>query len=167
MKKLKIVIIVISMIILIPVICSKKNTDYKPVKNKITSEELDRIEIETGEYLFQDFDSYIIDFNNNTFTHEDYSYDKKKVTYFSDECKQKFIYYANIYKIFSWKKSYKPKNEVSDGGYTHFIIIYNDGLQYEIWCSNAYPVTYDEVWEKFLELFGDYMIKENDYEKTT
>ncbi|MDE6035909.1 MAG: hypothetical protein K2G36_08385 [Ruminococcus sp.] len=55
-----------------------------------------------------------------------------------------------MYGFFSWQ-DYVNLN-VEDGGYTEFLIVYNDGTQKEIWCDNACPDTYDAVWEAVREL---------------
>jgi len=141
-------------------IINGKFTESETSENIVikSTSDIDRIEIETGEYVFQYFNNYIIDFNDNTFTHKILNEDKEKVTHFSDEDKENFVRKANMYGFFSWQESYAPEVQVEDGGYTHFLIIYNDGSQHETWCDNAYPDTYDAMWKTFLELFGDYMI---------
>ncbi|MDE6833127.1 MAG: hypothetical protein K2J39_02600, partial [Ruminococcus sp.] len=125
--------------------------------------DIDRVEIENGEYLFGYSNHYIIDFKNNTFTDIETERDseKEKTTHFSAELKEEFIHYANIYGMFSWEESYVNLN-VDDGGYTEFLIVYTDGSQKEIWCDNAYPDTYDAMWNAFFKVFGIYMIWEGE-----
>ena len=117
--------------------------------------DIDRIEIEDGEYLFGYSSNYIIDFKSNTLTKTEIARDSEleKITHFSDEDKENFVRKANMYVFFSWKESYSPIGEVHDGGYTDFLIIYNDGSQHKTSCYNAYPDTYDAMWEAIRECF--------------
>ena len=112
-----------------------------------------RIEIEKGEYLFGYKSNYIIDFENNTFTSKSgYSYEDNEETirHFTDKSKENFVSELNACGFFSWQ-DYVNLN-VMDGGYTDFLVVYTDGTQKEISCSNAYPDTYDAVWDAVFEL---------------
>lgn len=155
--KLKFIIPVILLIMLISVILIINN---KPVENETPTvtksvSDIDRIEIEDGEYLFGYKSNHVIDFKTNTFTSvysdSDSEDNEETIGHFSDKAKENFVRLANKYGFFSWEESYVNLN-VHDGGYTEFLIVYNDGSQKEIWCDNAYPDTYESMWGAVREL---------------
>ena len=149
--KLRFIIPFILVIMLISVILIINN---KPVENdtqalkKLVSE-IDRIEIEEGEYLFGYKSNYVIDFKTNTYTavysDSDSEENEEYTGHFSDEVKENFVRLANKYCFFNWEESYVNLN-VEDGGYTEFLVIYTDGSQHRTGCSNAYPDTYESMW---------------------
>ena len=92
--------------------------------------DIDRIEIISENQLFLEYNKYIIDFNNNTFTETERKsgIEQKNITHFSDKDKENFVRKANMYGFFIWKKSYEPLTENMCGGsYTKFETKYNDG----------------------------------------
>lgn len=117
-------------------------------------EDIIRIEVQTGEYLFRSYSDYTIDFKNNTLTY----INSNRVTRFNDEDKKYFVNKANIYGMFHWKEKYIPRGNVYDGSYTNIDIIYNDGSCYTIYCHIKRPLTYDKMREVFIESFGYYII---------
>lgn len=68
-------------------------------------EDIIRIEVQTGEYLFRSYSDYTIDFKNNTLTY----INSNRVTRFNDEDKKYFVNKANIYGMFHWKKIYTER----------------------------------------------------------
>ncbi|MDE6834723.1 MAG: hypothetical protein K2J39_10840 [Ruminococcus sp.] len=115
--------------------------------------DISRIEIEKGEFLFRYNSNCVIDFENNTITSKSgYSYEDNEETirHFSEEDKENFVSQLNIYGFFSWQ-DYVNLN-VHDDGYTDFLVVYNDGTHKETGCHNAYPDTYDAVWEAIWKL---------------
>lgn len=154
--KLKFIIPVILLIMLISIILIINN---KPVENETPTvtksvSDIDRIEIEDGEYLFGYKSNHVIDFKTNTFTsvYSDSNSEDNEETigHFSDKAKENFVRLANKYGFFSWH-DYVNLN-IEDGGYTEFLIVYIDGSQKEIWCDNAYPDTYESMWGAVREL---------------
>lgn len=112
-------------------------------------EDIIRIEVQTGEYLFRSHSDYRIDFKNNTLTY----INSNRVTCFNDNDKKYFVNKANIYGMFHWKEKYIPRGDVHDGNYTKINIIYNDGSQHETTCANDYPPTYEGMQIALRELF--------------
>lgn len=117
-------------------------------------EDIVRIEVNSGEYLFQKFYDYTIDVENNTLTYVN----ENRITSFNDDEKKDFVRKANIYGMFSWKEEYTPKGSVCDGNYTSIYITYNDGSCQKIHCYIEHPLTYDKMREVFLETFGYHII---------
>ncbi|MDE6425203.1 MAG: hypothetical protein K2K89_03575 [Ruminococcus sp.] len=152
---------------LILCITARPSDDNEIPAGIVSASDIDRIEIKEGDYYFQSYYGYIIDFNENTLTEttETTEGQSKCIKYFSDEDKENFVNKANIYGFFKWKKSYSIKAE--DGGYTDFLVIYKDGSQHETSCDNAYPPTYKAMWDSYIEIFNNCMIKESDYENKT
>lgn len=151
-------IVIVALLSALCIISEKFTENETPEDIVIKSpSDISRIEIKTGEYIFQEFQNYTIDFDNNIFTHKIQNTDKEKITNFSDEDKENFVRKANIYGFFGWKELYDI-GEVEDGGYTKFLITYSDGSQQKISCYNKYPDTYSEVWNAIYEIFGDCII---------
>ncbi|MDE6833126.1 MAG: hypothetical protein K2J39_02595 [Ruminococcus sp.] len=147
---------------LILYITARQSDGNKIPAGIVSASDIDRIEIEHGDYYFNSYYGYIIDFNENTLTATEEG-QIKRVTHFREEDKENFVRKANMYDFFLWKKSYVKLN-VHDGGYVYFLTTYNDGSQHETNCDNAYPPTYRAMWDSYIEIFNNCMTRENNYE---
>ncbi|MCM1316013.1 MAG: hypothetical protein NC205_06200 [Prevotella sp.] len=100
--KLKFIIPVILFIVLILCITARPSDDNEIPAGIVSASDIDRIEIKEGDYYFQRYYGYIIDFNENTLTEttETTEGQSKCIKYFSDEDKENFVNKANIYGFF-------------------------------------------------------------------
>ncbi|MCM1506292.1 MAG: hypothetical protein NC177_04030 [Ruminococcus flavefaciens] len=157
MKRFKVIITVILIIMLMSYVTGCMHDDSEVLENIVSASDIARIEIESTNYYPYYYSKYIVDFESNTvmITSGDSQGEEEKTRNFSEEKKENFVRKANMYGFFNWKESYEPMGEVDDGRCEYFLTIYNDGSQHETWCDNAYPITYDEMWDAFFEMIRE------------
>ena len=122
---------------------------------KVTVSDVESIEWNLYDNLFQEDWYYTVDFVNKTvsYRYEGMGDENETSCYgFTDKEAEYFIEQANIYGFFDWEEEYFT--EVEDGGGTEISVKFTDGSVHETYCSNEYPPTYDQMSRIFLGTFG-------------